>query len=193
MERLRHRSWSHAAGTMSRRITDVLVLAEDKCQQNFAYHYLRSLGVDTRRIRKLSLPLGGSGEQYVRGRYPEQVGFCRQRDHRNLVVAVDADLETVETRKRQLDDRLQESGLEPRSAGEKIAILVPRRNIETWIVALRGGLVNEERDYKTPRGCDNAAQAAQAFFARTRPRTPNLPLDSLRKAVPEIRRIEDPQ
>jgi hypothetical protein len=177
---------------MSRQITDVLVLAEDKCLQNFAYHYLRTLGVDTRRIRKLDLPLGGSGEQYVREKYPEQVGFCRQRGHRNLVVAVDADLQTVETRKRQLDDHLQESRRERRTAQERIVLLVPRRNIETWILALQGRVVNEERDYKTPRGCDNdnAAQAARAFYTRTRQRRPSLPLDSLRKAVPEIRRIE---
>jgi len=179
---------------MSRQITHVTVLAEDKCQQNFAYHYLVRLGVERRKIRRAPLPLSGSGEQYVRKTYPTEVAGCRQRDHRNLIVLIDADRELVERRQRQLDDELQRSDRNRRSDDDRIAILVPRRNIETWIAALLRmpvGEVDEDQDYKGRVGCDRVQEAAQAFFDLTRSGQPDLPLDSLRKVLPEIRRIED--
>jgi hypothetical protein len=171
----------------------VTVLAEDKCQQNFAYHYLTRLGVEGRRIRRTPLPLAGSAEQYVRQTYPTEVGEYRQRDHRNLIVLIDADLESVDKRQRQLDDELQRSGRDRRTDDDRIAILVPRRNIETWIAALLGVPVDEEQDYKLQVGCDRVRDAARALFDRTRPKQTSLPLDSLRRAVPEIRRIESSQ
>jgi hypothetical protein len=178
---------------MSRRITHVTILAEDKCQQNFAYHFLLRLGVPMRSIKKSPLPLGGAGEQYVRKEYPKEVVYCHQRPHRNLIVLIDADGESVETRRRQLDDERQRSDLGRRAGTERIAVLVPRRNIETWIAALLRmplGDVDEDQDYKGPVGCERVREAAEAFFDRTRSGQPDLPLDSLRKAVPETRRIE---
>jgi hypothetical protein len=107
------------------------------------------------------------------------------------MVLIDADLESVDKRLRQLDEQLQQSARDRRTDDDRIAILVPRRNIETWIAALLGMLVDEEQDYKVQGGCDRVREASQTFFDRTRPKQPNLPLDSLRRAVPEIRRIEN--
>ena len=46
-----------------------------------------------------------------------------------LIVVIDADLDTVARRQQQLDETLGESSRQP---VERIALVVPRRNIETW-------------------------------------------------------------
>lgn len=95
-------------------------------------------GFPRERIRSIVNPGGrGSGEQFVRERYPMEV-----KEHRRkaghitslcLAVIVDADTYTVEQRLKQLDAALAASGQERRKAHERIAIFVPKQNIETWI------------------------------------------------------------
>lgn len=53
-----------------------------------------------------------------------------------LVTAIDADEHLVQYRYRQLNDELDSANLEQRRGDEEICILVPKRNIETWIYAL---------------------------------------------------------
>jgi len=52
-----------------------------------------------------------------------------------LIVVIDADRNTVAERIKQLDSVLEEK----RHRKEKIAIFVPKRNIETWIHYLQSG------------------------------------------------------
>lgn len=47
----------------------VIVLVEDKRQQQLIFRYLRRIGLEPHAIRFL-LPSGGSGEQWVRERLP---------------------------------------------------------------------------------------------------------------------------
>ncbi len=57
--------------------SEVIVLAEDRRQQNFARGYLKSWGYEKRKVRFLALPAGrGAGEQYVRGRFPDELRAC---------------------------------------------------------------------------------------------------------------------
>jgi hypothetical protein len=97
------------------------------------------LGHHTRTIKARPAPAGrGSGEQYVRERYPVEVGYYRDRSsHRKaaLVVGIDADVGSVAEHKRELDDALKREGRDERKPGEAIALLVPKRNIETWSYA----------------------------------------------------------
>src|SRR5688500_16618310 len=106
------------------------------------------MGVRVSNIR-LSPPGQGSGEQYVLRQYPVEVRAVRRTNQFrpvgvSLVTVIDADTYTVLQRHEELDRRLDASNQERRHADEKLAILVPKRNIETWIHHLRGVLVDEE-------------------------------------------------
>jgi hypothetical protein len=105
---------------------------------------------------------------------------------------IDADTHEVSHRLQQLQAVLD---------GERIAHLIPKRNIETWVLCLNdrqpnGQPVNEDEDYKhhnETRNIDELIKpAAAAFFAWTRPNavTPAYCVPSLRSAIPEVRRIE---
>jgi hypothetical protein len=119
-----------------------IVLAEDECHQNLAYAWLRERGLRQRDIRMVPLPAGGSGEQWVRDYYPDQLEAIRERRSRMkcwLYVLTDADARSV-------DERLQTL---PAADRDPVTRLVPRRNVETWIEALTSqGTVDEVTDYK---------------------------------------------
>jgi hypothetical protein len=167
------------------RLSQWLVLGEDQQHQGFIYHWLRGRGVPRGKIRLLPLPAGkGAGEQYVRTQYAQQVADLRRRNYLALalVVVIDADLAPVKQRVDELDAR------SPRQPGERIALVIPRRNIETWIRFLTAPPVDEEADYK-PRNPDfgDTRQAAKALAALSTP--PADAPDSLRQFFVEAARI----
>ena len=147
----------------------VFILGEDqnKRQQNLIRKYLKRRGFSDRQIRDLPCPVGDTpGISFVLSRYASEVHDLRVATYsRGLIVAIDADDETVETRKIQLNDRLIETGEAARGEQEAIAIVVPRRNIETWIWYFDGNAVDETTDYKRTFVRDNydMAQAKRAF------------------------------
>ncbi len=80
---------------------------------------------------------------------------------------------------------------------ETIARLVPRRNIETWILALNSTAVNETDDYKGSIRTDEKwseliSTGAETFYTLTRPnaKIPEDLIESLRYGVGEMRRVE---
>lgn len=147
-----------------RRYTEIIILGEDLMQTNFVRRFLMARGVHERRIQVRPCPGGRqAGEQYVRQNYPVEVRVLRSKSYLTLglVAAVDADTETVNRRHQQLDDSLIRDGQTKRQAAEKIAVLVPKRNVETWLYALTGNQANETCDYKnkvTPSATKPAAQ-----------------------------------
>jgi hypothetical protein len=137
---------------MTKRTVEVTILCEDLQQQVFARRFLLNRGFHDRKIRVLALPEGkGSGEQYVRKNYSVQVKAYRSlstyRRSVCLVVLIDADTKTVDERLRQLDEALEEDSQSRRQKDEKIAVFVPKRNIDTWIYYLQGETVDEETAY----------------------------------------------
>jgi hypothetical protein len=88
---------------------------------------------------------------------------------------------------------LRDGGKETVRVSERIARLVPKRNIETWILCLNEQEVNEETDYKRTRDDWNELipQAAETLFQWTRSRAepPNHCVDSLRSGVSELKRL----
>jgi hypothetical protein len=109
------------------------------------------------------------------------------------VVAIDADTRDITRRARQLEESLASEGRSPRAPEERIAHLIPRRNIETWILNLNGNPVDEETDFHHAPGVDDLIDsAAQTLFEWTRPNAaiPAFCVPSLRFAIPEIRRLE---
>ncbi|WP_309896927.1 hypothetical protein [Archangium sp.] len=149
----------------------VVVLAKDQQHQVFVYSWLRKRGIERRKIRLLPVPAGkGAGEQYVREQYPKEVQTYRRRaaaQDCQLVAVIDADVLPTSHRHAQLDQALQDAGLAKRSAGERICILVPKRNVETWSHFLVTGPVDEESDYKRPAKTAEECREAARKLAET--------------------------
>ena len=181
---------------MSRAPAEHVILAEDRQQEVFARRLLRELGVEPRKMRFNTAPPGsGSGEQYVREQYPSQLRACRSHLRvvsPRLIVLIDADTGTVDDRHRQLAQQLDAQGLAPRSPGDRLALLVPRRNIETWIAHLTGtGPVDEALSYpRLPRegDCQPAVLRLAPLVRHPDPLPDDCP-DSLRRAILELRAI----
>jgi hypothetical protein len=176
----------------------VVVLAEDSRHQAFVRHHLKRLGFGSHDVRWEALPLGrGCGEQWVRTRYAGVVKELRRRDSKAktaLVVVIDEDTGRGAGRVSQLAIALTESQQARRSSEERIVHLIPKRNIETWVLCLVGRGVNEEDDYSQEREVDAQIKpAADTYYALTR-REASIPshvVPSLRNGVEEARRLED--
>jgi hypothetical protein len=174
----------------------VIVLAEDQCHQRFVHGYLRRLGYLPHDIRDAELPSGrGCGEQWVRERYEREVREYRRRSARAataLVAVIDADRGDVNRRLQQFHQALIQARLAQRTPDERIVHLVPKRSIETWILCLNGGAVDEETDYSQEDIAKQVAPAATALFEWSRPNNtpPSHCISSLLAAIPEVRRLE---
>jgi hypothetical protein len=178
------------------RIAEIVVLGEDLRQGNFVRHYLKRDGHNPRNIRLEISPEGyGSGEQFVRECYPEEVKYYRNRSsHRQaaLAAAIDADTGSVADREQQLEEALKKAGEVKRKKSERIALLIPKRHIETWILCLTGEKVNETAKHKSASDVDQLIkEAAENFYQWSRPGYP-IParcVPSLSRGLGEIRRI----
>jgi len=188
-------NWSLADGSVAR-VSDVVVLAEDTRHQRFVRAYLKRFEDYRDNIRNLDLPSGRRcGEQWVRERYANEVRAYRSRSTRArtaLIVAIDADAGDINRRLRQLRDALDNANLAPRTDQERIIHLIPRRNIETWVLNLNGTNVDEDTDYSHEPGInEQIVNAAIRFFDWSRPNAPPPPcVPSLLSAITEVRRLE---
>ncbi len=175
--------------------TQVVILCEDRQQEIFARHFLVNCGIRKQRIYAKVAPKGvGAGEQYVREKYPEEVGsyrrFCNQKNI-SLVVLMDADMNTVTDCLKKLDDELVNASLAKRQSDEKIAIFVPKRNIETWISYLQDQTqtVDEKEKYpKYKKESECKPFVKKMAVNRNRALPANAP-SSLKAACDELPRI----
>jgi hypothetical protein len=175
----------------------VIALIEDERQEMFVRRYLRRLGLEPHQMRLQRSPSGeGSAEQWVRTRFAKEVNAYRSRSARAetaLIVVIDADIHTVHGRWAQLGQALTEGGTPPIHNGERIARLVPKRNVETWILCLSEQVVDEATDYKGTRGDWDQLipKASETLFQWTRPNAdlPGHCIDSLHRGVGELRRL----
>jgi hypothetical protein len=182
---------------MVERIAKIILLVEDINQENLLRRYLQQLGHHNRNMRPLKLPDGrGSGEQFVRERYASEVRAVRAQMTRTrtcLIVMIDADAGSIDDRTQQLERALWDADEPPRRALEPILNLVPKRNVETWILCLNSAAVDEVNNYRhDPRiGTQSIKQAASALFSWTRPNfvLPGFCVPSLRACEREFRRI----
>lgn len=125
----------------------IVVLAEDRPQQNFLRAALKKLGHSGQLI--VDAPVLGQDNNWVRSNLLREVAILRKTTYLKAVIAVtDADDATVEERKNWI-----ESELKPvRRSGENIVYVIPRRHIETWIWYLEGNTVDEVTNYKKEKG-----------------------------------------
>ena len=176
----------------------MVVLAEDSLHQQFAWRYLRRCGLEQRTMRLVPCPAGaGSGEQWVRERFAAEVEAYRLRRARadtTLIVFIDADNRSVQERLVQLDQSLEEAQSDRiRQNADQVARLVPKRNIETWILCLNDIPVDEETDYKRTQNdwTTLIRPAIETLYRWTRPNA-QLPIScisSLQLGVAELKRL----
>lgn len=122
----------------------IVLLCEDLQLATFMRRFLKRRGWQAHEIREEIAPPGqGSGEQWVRERYPHELTAIRTRGNTALVVGTDADLLSVTERIASLDRQCQAQGVQQRTGQEPVIMVVPKRNIETWFAYLRGDAVNE--------------------------------------------------
>jgi len=172
---------------------------EDKQHQAFLTRLLQALGYPPHKLRVSSSPAGqGSAEQYVRECYSREVRELRHRltrsQHQALVVMTDADDKEPSERMQQLAKELENAGLEPRGASERIAILIPRRNIMTWVEYLLGKQVTESDSYPELKGrerdCQPAVDQLVKLFRSNKPLPENCPASLAMALQNELPRLK---
>ena len=130
----------------------VIVLVEDEYHSMLIRRYLIQFGLKQHAIRVKQSPSGREcAENWVRKEFVNETTEYRRRQARAqsaLIVMIDADNHTVHDRWNQLDQALKENKTPAVGKTERLARLVPRRNVETWILCLNNeqGVV-EDRDY----------------------------------------------
>ena len=140
-------------------------------------------------------PVGKNAKQWVTRQYPGKVQLHRRKaaEQVALLVGTDADEQTVQQRRECLDAALNENGLPPQEARERIVLWIPKWHIETWILALLGQNVNEDDNYKHAARDADVPAAAKGFADRFRTfkqdGTIQL-LPSLRTAFQETQRLD---
>ena len=134
---------------MSQRV-QILVLCEDVQTSSFALRYLKSKGFSRHKIRILVSPAAsGSAYTYVLNNFPVELENLRKDSvSRKLLAIIDED-----GKGRSMADfqkACKKANVPFRTDKESVAILVPKRNIETWIYFLEHqSAVDETKDYKT--------------------------------------------
>ncbi|MFH0824366.1 MAG: hypothetical protein V2B18_16560 [Pseudomonadota bacterium] len=180
---------------MGKRRVRTVILCEDLQQEVFVYRFLKRTGrANTRTVTVWRSAGGrGSGAQFVLEHFAKEIkAFRAKSSHINLclVVVIDADNFSVEERIRQLESSLGDSGQQERTTGERIVILVPKRNIETWIRYLDGMDYDETQPYSKltrQKECMSAVKRLADFC--TAGLQTDVP-DSLRRACVEARRCD---
>ena len=169
----------------------IILLSEHQQTDIFVKKFLTISGFKMNEIRSRVSPKGkGSGEQWVREQYPKELNESRKQSSA-LVVVTDADKKTVKQRIDSLDNTCVD-GIDRRKPNEPVAMIIPKRNIETWFAYLREDeLVNEENEYpkygKKPDKCFADAQALKEMCNKKSLRKPTPP--SLEAACKEYEKL----
>lgn len=145
---------------MTKRNTRVTILCEDITHERFIRQYLIQCGFEDRKIVPFPNLKGkkvNNNNASVISYYADTVkSYRRLRNNQDLAVIVmlDADNKTIEERFKTLhmalDREKGELNQDTRNSGEKIAIFIPTRNIETWFYYINNleQPCDESTDYK---------------------------------------------
>jgi hypothetical protein len=192
------------------RPTAVVLLCEDHATAVFLRLYVKQCSI-TRNIR-VNITPSGCGFDWVLQQYPVEIKayrIARAKKSTWLIAAIDADKGTVTRRLRQFS--LHQQNAEDKHVREfdiqreKIALLVPRRNIETWLLFLSslpaqdGQPINEIKDYKKieKRSKDEwielAGSASVQMHQWVKP-SASLPgncIESVRLAITQLQHLQE--
>ena len=144
---------------------DIVLLCEDKLTDTFIRKFLSYRKFKHRHIRTVSIPKAGSGEQWVRENFPDQLKFIRQRQKAILIVVTDADNLSVDKRKSKLQEKCIDKRIPQLKKEDGVVQIIPRRNIETWLKYLSTDAdVDESKDYKQDMQARNCRPLAKALY-----------------------------
>jgi hypothetical protein len=136
------------------RVSKIILVHEGWRDSAFARGFLGAAGVDGRAIDPRPNP-GGSGHDWVKNQFAAEVAnLMRFSEGRGVIGLLDEDGRGVADRERELEELLKGRSLPPISAQEGRCLLLPTRNLETWLYWLtaqrRGSAVavDETTDYK---------------------------------------------
>lgn len=137
---------------MTKQKPQIMILCEDKSHLHFIKGYCEEAGWSPRSfISQVYCPEGTqSAEQFVREEFARTLRTLRSKhgQGRNVILLI-----MIDSDKYQVHERIQRlQQVEKRKTGEPVAIIVPKRNIQSWIAFLDGKLENEEIDYKNVYG-----------------------------------------
>lgn len=139
-----------------------MLLCEDQQHAAFVRRFLAASGLEVRTVRERICP-AGAGDAWVTAEFPGELRWYRRSGASTiLIVMLDADVRSVDDRHRQLEQACRDAGVEPRRPDERVAIIVPKRNVETWLAWLTGTAVDEDATYaklRHERDCDPQAKA----------------------------------
>lgn len=174
---------------MPRQPVEFIVLCEDIAHGSFVRGYVkRRFGAKACHGVRVIKCNGGAGDDFVRRRYPTELIANRRRASSALIVVLDADSLELEKRLRQLRDVLEHARVPPPGGDERVCILVPRRNIETWIAYLVKQLpVDEVTDYKDPETGPLARRAGELLAENPKQDLPAGAPPSLERGRIELR------
>ena len=142
----------------------VVLLCEDQQTDSFVRRFLWRRNFRGRDVRSGPFPRGGSGEQWVRTRFPAELTHVRKRNGWFLIAVLDADAGSVQDRLSQLAAECNRQGVPAMGPDDPVIVAVPRRNVETWFEFLRTGAdVDETEDYSLSyKGCSEHERRTRA-------------------------------
>jgi len=166
----------------------IMLVAEDRQHECFTRRLLAARGYAMRAVRVRLAPRGrGSAEQHVRELFAREAAAFRSKSYQHykaLITITDADNLTVEERRRTLEEQLNPG----RGTDEPVIFVIPKRNIETWIHALRGHDANETDKYPRlifPSACTQEARRMDQWCRAGH----HAMLPSMRMACEELKRM----
>jgi hypothetical protein len=180
--------------------SQVIVLVEGEYHRMLAYRYLIARGVKAHAVRIRESPLGrGSAERWILERSPTETRAYRERQtsaESALIVMIDADKHSVQYRLEQLAQVLKDSHEPPLATSDKIARLIPKRNVETWILCLNDKhTLDEAADYTQERHDWHelipVAAETLSQWTHSKIEPPAYCVSSLRIGVKELKRLSE--
>ena len=105
---------------------------------------------------------------------------------------IDGDRHDLEERHKQMDEACAQAGIAPRAPSDNVAVLVPRRNIETWFAYLDGEEVDETTEYPklgSQKECRRHVDALWEMCTKDQKLRPPSP-PSLEAACEEYKNLE---
>ena len=154
------------------------ILAEDNDLVSFCLKIVMKLGIQTirKKINIEVVPPEGAGFTFVHRQYPKLVKRHRARATKTsvlFVIGIDSDKKTFAGRSNELDGKLESNDLPKRDDAEPIVLVIPKRNIETWVEYFTRAVetresVDEETDYKRRHKKPDIETAANGFVAEYR-------------------------
>ena len=136
------------------RICRIILVCEGWRDSAFARGFLEEAGVDPNTVDPKPNP-GGCGHDWVKTKFVEEVANLKRfSEGRGVLGLLDEDGQGANTRSGEVNTLLQAHGLPPLNANDGRCLLLPTRNIETWLYwlnAQRNGqpvTVDETTNYK---------------------------------------------